>query len=313
MAKAICHTMTNESGFKVETSSMGASLRRLIFPNGRDVLLGFETEEEYETDRHHFGGTMGRCTNRVAHGQYMWDGRMVRLTRNRDGNMLHGGNIGFDVREFTVIEASAGRVVYELHSPDREEGFPGNLTLRVTYELREEALNIYYEAECDQDTLVNLTNHAYFNLTGDATVKDHVLTVQADFYTPMTGDGIPTGEITRLSRKAGRIEDWWDTFDVKYLDHNFIKQQVGSGRAAILEAPGFPWALEIYTTYPAFQVFTSCNTDGVRGKADYVYNAAVCVEPQYTPDAINQSGHEKPVLLAGKKYEHSISYHWRKL
>jgi aldose 1-epimerase len=316
-------TLTNESGFEVSITNYGGAVVSLKTPdrNGSfgDVVLGFETLAEYVGNPLFFGALIGRYANRIARGRFSLDGVEYQLTQNDGVNHLHGGR-GFDKRVWTALEqaeSSAASLRLEYLSRDGEEGYPGNLRAQVTYTLADDELQIHYEATTDRDTIINLTNHSYFNLAGRGSILDHELTLHADAFTPVTGDLIPTGELKPVrdtpwdftrGKAVGR-----DLAAAGGYDHNFaLNDYDGSLRtAARLYDPGSGRVLEILTTQPGMQFYSGNFLDGsFAGKGGMVYNkyAALCLEPQHFPDSQNHPNFPSTVLRAGEVYRQLSIY-----
>jgi len=307
----------------VELLPYGATIRAIRVPdragNAVDVCLGYETLAEYRQQDAYLGAIIGRCANRIGGARFAIDGREYRLTANEGENQLHGGPAGFHQKlwAYTCDESS---VTFSADSPDGEEGFPGNLHAEVTYTLKDGTLTIDYQATTDADTVVNLTNHAYFNLGGQVggTVTDHVLTLQASHYTPAGAGNIPTGEIlpvdgTPLDLRSGAVlgERLNDPFlrDTRGYDHNFALDG-GEAAAAELYCPRTGIALELRTTLEGVQIYTAGFLTERCGKAGAVYGPAhaVCLETQHFPDAANHANFPSPILRAGQKYHETTSY-----
>lgn len=316
-------TLADASGAEVELISLGAAIRAIRVPdrNGAstDVCLGYETPEEYASQDSCLGGTIGRCANRIGGARFAIGGREYRLTSNEGRNTLHGGAVGFHQKLWDCA-CGGDFVTFSLTSPDGEEGFPGNLRVEVTYTLQDGTLTIDYRAESDADTVVNLTNHAYFNLAGHdgGPVTDHVLTVRADRYTPSDSGNIPTGELapvdgTPLDLRTPAVlgERLRDPFLAasRGYDHNFVLNG-GGAWAAGLFCPRTGIALEMSTTLEGMQLYTAGWLTERPGKcgARYAPAHAVCLEAQHFPDAVNHENFPSPILRAGAAYHEVITY-----
>lgn len=311
----------------VELLPFGAAVRSLWVPdkNGTpvDVVLGYESLEEYRELDGCLGGTLGRCANRVGGARFSTGGREYRLTPNEGKNTLHGGAVGFHKRLWDW-EAGEDRVTFSLLSPDGEEGFPGNLRAQVTYTLAEDALVMDYRAESDRDTIVNLSGHSYFNLAGQAggPVEDHLLTLHAESYTPAGPDNIPLGVLAPVAgtpldfRAAAPLgERLGDSFLARTqgFDHNLVLEgghTLEPKPAAEVRCPRTGIALEVRTTLPGVQLYTAGFLTSRRGKAGAVYAAghALCLEAQHFPDAVNHPAFPSPVLRAGEEYRERTVY-----
>lgn len=321
-------TLTNANGLRATISNLGGRVVSLFVPdkNGipRDVVLGFENVEDYlpENHRSDFGAAIGRYANRLNNGQITIDGKAYQLPQNDGKNCLHGGPDGWQYRIFNVEEVGDNRLVLSLVSEDGDSGFPGNVCARVTYMLTDDnALDIQYEAVTDAPTVINMTNHSYFNLNGDAStdILNHLLTIDADRYTPIGETFIPTGELAsvegtpmdfRHPKAVGQdiAADFEQLRIGRGYDHSWVLNTKGddSRPCAHLESPVTGIALEVYTTEPGMQVYTGNFLDGTvvgKGGVAYQQRAAVCLETQKFPDSPNQHWPESnAVLRPGKVY-----------
>jgi len=281
-----------------------------------DIVLGFETLDEYVRNTRYFGPLIGRHANRIARGRFSLNGVDYQLPCNNGANHLHGGFRGFDKRDWTIRE-DGNTLHLTYFSEDGEEGYPGNLKAFVDYVLLDNELRIDYRATTDRDTIVNLTNHSYFNLRGEGTILDHELTLNADHFTPVSEDLIPTGEIkpvvgTPMDFRNGKAIGS-DLAAAGGYDHNFVlKDWDGSLRsAARLYEATTGRVLEILTTEPGMQFYSGNFLDGsFTGKYGYVYEkyTGLCLEPQHFPDAPNHPNFPSPVLRAGEEYKHISVY-----
>lgn len=312
-----------EGDVQVELLPFGAAIRAIRVPDrqGRstDICLGYDRIEDYRDYDACFGGTIGRCANRIGGAAFTLNGETVRLTANEGANQLHGGVVGFH-KKLWRFTCAPGAVTFLLDSPDGEEGFPGNVHTEVTYALEGDTLTVDYRALSDADTVVNLTNHAYFNLAGHdgGVVADHQLTVHAAAYTPAGAGNVPTGAIlpvegTPLDLRTGaalgdRLEDAFLVGSRGY-DHNYVLDQ-GTAAAAELWCPRTGIGLELHTTLPGMQLYTAGFLTERTGKSGAVYGPhhAVCLEPQFFPDAVNHDNFPSPVLKAGAEYHQTIRY-----
>ena len=315
------YTLRNESGFEVSVTNYGGAITSLKTPNRNghfgDIVLGFETLDEYVQNPRYFGALIGRHANRIAGGKFSLNGIDYQLPQNNGANHLHGGFRGFDKRDWTVRED--GNVLHLTYfSKDGEEGYPGNLTALVDYTLLDNELRIDYRATTDRDTIVNLTNHSYFNLRGAGTILDHELMLNADHFTPVYEDLIPTGEIEAVEgtpwdfRKAKAIGAELNDVVGGY-DHNFVLNDWdGTLRlAARLYEPVSRRALEILTTEPGMQFYSGNFLDGsFTGKNGVAYEkyAGLCLEPQYFPDAPNHPNFPWTSLRAYEEYKQTSVY-----
>lgn len=304
----------------VELLPYGAAIRTICVPDrtGKptDICLGYDTLEEYRDQDACFGGTIGRCANRIGGARFTVDGAEYRLTANEGTNTLHGGGEGFH-KKLWRYACGENSVTFTLDSPDGEEGFPGALWAEVTYTLQNRTLTMEYRAKSDKTTVVNLTNHAYYNLAGHngGPVHDHHLRLRADRYTPAGAGNVPTGELadvtgtaldlrqdTRLAERLGS-----QTLSAsRGYDHNFV---LNGAPAATLWCPRTGIALDMTTTLPGMQLYTAGFLTPRKGKGGALYGPAhaVCLEPQFFPDAVHHENFPSPLLRAGEAYRQSIA------
>lgn len=311
--------------------TFGGSLQSLRVPDrtGRpvDVLLGFDTLEPYRTHGKSLGALVGRYANRIGGARFTLNGKTYPLAANNNGvNHLHGGLVGYNQRVWTVEKATDSSLTLSLFSPDGEEGYPGNLTVRVTYTLTEEGLTIAYRAECDRDTVCNLTNHAYFNLSGHGSgpVLDQTIQLLADRYTPTDPLSIPTGEIapvegtpmdlrepTPIGARIG--EDFPQLRQAGGYDHNWIPGgEPGSLRPIARAASAVTGiSMEVLSTLPGVQFYTGNYLDGCpagKGGAAYGDRWGFCLETQFYPDSPNHANFPSCVLRAGEVFDHTAAF-----
>lgn len=317
------YTLTNRNGMSAKVITYGAILVELQAPdrNGKtaDVVLGFTNLNDYLTRSPFFGAVAGRYANRIAKGQFTLDGQTYHLPINNGPNSLHGGNRGFDKRVWKA-EPKQGpdgqSVTFTYVSKDGEEGYPGTLTATCTYTLgNDNTLKLEYTATTDKPTVVNLTNHSYFNLAGEGsgTILDHVLMINADNYTPTDDTLIPTGQIVPVAgtpydfRKPAPIGARIDQVGAGY-DMNFVLNgpagQLSS--CARLKDPKSGRVMEVLTTQPGVQLYSGIHLDGkLTGPSGrpYVKSGAVCLETQHFPDSPNHPNFPSTVLRPGQKYD----------
>ncbi|WP_455581008.1 aldose epimerase family protein [Dysosmobacter sp.] len=311
-----------DGAMSVELLPFGAAVRAIWVPDRdgrlRDVCLGYDTAEEYKTHDACFGGTIGRCANRIGGAGFVIGGRVCRLTANEGENTLHGGAEGFH-KQLWDDRCGENSVTFSLLSPDGQEGFPGNLRVEVTYTLLGGTLTAEYWARSDDDTVVNLTDHTYFNLAGHngGPVGDHRLTVLASAYTPAGAGNVPTGEIAPVEGTALDLRhgEWVkealrqsELAASRGYDHNYVLDD--GKRAAELWCPRTGISLEVSTTLPGMQVYTAGFLTPRTGKGGAAYGPghAVCLEPQFFPDAVHHENFPSPILRSGQEYRQSISY-----
>ena len=315
------YTLKNEKDITVTITNYGGIITGIHTPdkNGKttNITLGFDNLEQYLAGHPHFGSLIGRYGNRIAKAQFSLDGETYTLAANNGNNSLHGGLKGFGKVLWTpeVIgcdERSALKLTYM--SQDGEEGFPGNLSVTVTYELLMDQLFITYEAETDKATVLNLTNHTYFNLAGEGSIKDHILYINASKYTPVDEELIPTGELANVEgtpfdfRKPKVIGERFDQLgnDPVGYDHNFVLDgSDGEKRlAAKVMDPKTGRFVEVLTTEPGVQFYTGNFLDGtlVSGSTSYEQHSGMCLETQHFPDSPNQPDFPSAVLRPGEKF-----------
>ncbi len=317
---------------EVAITNYGGRIVSVMTPdkNGvmRDVVLGFDSIGGYTAVDNNLGATIGRYGNRIAHGKIRVDGVEYQLPQNNYGHCLHGGPEGFDKKVFKAAQPDSQSVVLTYLSKDGEAGFPGNLNVKVTMSLtNDNAIDIRYEADTDKETVVNLTNHSYFNLSGDPgnTILDHLLTVYADEYTPVDDTFMTTGKIDKVEGTpmdfrtpapiGQRIEDT-AFVQLKYgkgYDHNWVLNARGdiSQVAATVYSPETGILLDVYTSEPGLQVYAGNFLDGtMAGKKGIAYNrrTAVCLESQKYPDSPNKPDWPSPYLKPGEKYTSRCIY-----
>ncbi|MEP9401377.1 aldose epimerase family protein [Sphingomonas sp. VNH70] len=330
-------TLSNGRGVSARILTYGATLQSLIAPdrNGRraDIVLGYDDVASYESRPNYFGVTVGRYANRIAGGRFTIDRRAYQLTQNDKTNSLHGGTAGFDKRMWRVAEVKSGPVAsvkLTLTSPDGDQGYPGTLTVAVTYSLDDKGdLTIAFDAATDKPTIVNMTNHAIFNLAGEGApggTVQHRLTVPAGSYTPVDARLIPTGELRPVVntvfdfRKARLIADGIrDGRDEQIrlgqgYDHNFVLDKGPSDTpelAARLEDAATGRVLEVLSTEPGLQFYTGNFLDGTYvGKQGHLYRMGdgIALEPQKFPDSPNQPNFGSPEVRPGTPYRHVMIY-----
>jgi aldose 1-epimerase len=317
---------------RVTITNYGGAITSIVVPDKKgesgDGVLGYATLEEYMNDRFYLGALIGRYANRIAHGRFRLNGVIYQLAQNNGANHLHGGVKGFDKVFWESSEAiEAGKPVLRLRyvSEDGEEGYPGNLEAHVDYVLSgEPELRIEYRATTDKPTIVNLTNHTYFNLAGSGNILKHELTLNADRFTAVNAELIPTGEIRRLENTpmdfrlstpiGQRIEQPYDQlrFAGGY-DHNFVLRDF-TGRlrsAAKVYEPTCGRTLEVFTTQPGMQFYSGNFLDGsVADKSGAVNHkhTGFCLEPQHFPDSPNHPHFPSTVLSPGEVFNQITTF-----
>ena len=333
--KVFLYTLKNKSGMQVTITNYGGTVTSLRVPdrNGKyaDVVFGFDSLAGYTSKENdgYFGALIGRYGNRIAHGTFSLDGKKYHIPLNDGPNMLHGGKVGFNQRVWDASDVSTPDMpALELHylSPDGEQGFPGNLSVTVRYSLdSKNGLHIDYSATTDKDTVLNLTNHSYFNLkgAGSATVLTHKLTLAASHFTPVNSTLIPTGAIKSVAgtpfdfRRAtpvgARINHKDEQLKLgKGYDHNFVLDAPGdlNKRAARVEEPTSGRVLDVYTTQPGIQFYSGNvlkgNIHGMGGV--YRHRSALCLETQHFPDSPNHANFPSTVLHPGEQFHQTTVY-----
>ncbi|MFT6575684.1 MAG: aldose 1-epimerase [Akkermansiaceae bacterium] len=327
------YTFTNESGASVSITNYGGIVTSLVVPDrdGKmgDVVLGFDTVGEYVEKSPYFGCIAGRYANRIAKGKFSIDDKEYTLAANNEPNALHGGLKGFDKQ---IWKARVGNrdasptLTLTYTSPDGEEGYPGALSTTVTYLwTQENALRIRYKATTDKPTVLNLTNHSYFNLAGAGrkTVLDHKVKIMADRYNPIDATSIPTGiapvagtpfDFTKPTRIGDRIDQENEQLKngIGY-DHNFVLKDTRDGKmavAAIVTEKTSGRTLTVKTTEPGIQFYSGNFLDGLAGKGGktYAHRSALCLEAQTFPDSPNQKAFPSPILRPGETYTQTTIY-----
>ena len=318
-------TLRNKNNMEVCITNFGGRIVSVMVPDKdgqmRDVVLGFDSIQDYISKPSDFGATIGRYANRINQGQFTLDSVEYQLPRNNYGHCLHGGPQGFQYRVFDAELLNPQELQLTYRAEDGEEGFPGNITCKVLMKLTDDnAIDIQYEAETDKPTIVNMTNHSYFNLEGDAgNNSGHLLMVDADYYTPVDSTFMTTGEIVpvegtpmdfRTPTPVGeRINDY-DFVQLKNgngYDHNWVLNTKGdvTRKCASLKSQKTGIVLDVYTNEPGIQVYAGNFLDGsLTGKKGITYNqrASVCLETQKYPDTPNKAEWPSAVLRPGEKY-----------
>jgi aldose 1-epimerase len=321
------YTMKNNKGLKAVISNYGGTLLEL-WTNDKsgipgDIVLGYDSLSGYrQTMNPYFGALVGRYANRISHGAFNIDGKTYTLALNDHGNTLHGGLKGFDKVIWTVNSVNDSSVALSYLSRDGEEGYPGNLNVKVVYTITSRnELMIDYTALSDMKTPVNLTNHAYFNLSAekDSTILNEELTIYAQKYTPVNASLIPTGEIIKVRKTPMDFQEGKkigkDIDQVKGgYDHNYvIKEKTDSGlqQAARLYDPGSGRIMFVFTTQPGIQIYTGNFLDGTltgtHGKK-IVKHGAICLETQHFPDSPNQPSFPNTILGPGQTFHETTVY-----
>ena len=326
--EAKSYLLKNKKGMEIVVSDYGATLIQVKVPdregNLLDVVLGYDKIEGYENGGVFFGATVGRIANRIGGACFELNGKEYQLTKNDNKNTLHGGRDFYSQRMWQVEKEDEAEITFVLNSPDGDQGFPGNLDIHVTYALTEEnELKIHYYAVSDQDTIVNLTNHSYFNLSGHAsgTAMDQQVMILADAFTEADAESIPTGKIIpvegtpmdfRQMKVIGRdIEEKYEALILGGgYDHNWVLNGEGFRHVASMYSEKTGITMKVYTDLPGMQFYTGNFVEEEQGKEGAVYQKrnGVCFETQYFPDAIHKEHFGGPVLKAGETYDTMTVY-----
>lgn len=328
---ATLFTFKNKNGVVMEVSDFGASMYSLIVPDKegkpRDVVLGYDTPVEYEApSRTFFGVTVGRNANRIAGGRFTLNGKEYQIDQNQNGNNLHSGEDFYSFRVWDVKEVGNNCITFALHSPDGDQGYPGAVDIEVKYTLTEDnAIQIDYFALPQDDTILNLTNHSFFNLNGHASgsILEQEVWVDADAFTPTDETLIPTGELRsvegtpmdfREKKMMGR--DIQEDYEALHLggcgyDHNWCLNNKGQfAKVAEMSSRTSGITMEVYTDLPGVHIYSGNYLRDEHGKQGSVYKQyqAMCFETQYYPDAVNQPNFQSTVCKKGEEYRTRTVY-----
>ncbi len=326
--EAYLYELKNGNGMSVLVSDYGAAIVSIVIPDvngeGRDVVLGYDDVSGYEKGTCFFGGVIGRVANRIGGARFELGGKNYRLAQNDNGNTLHSGSPYTNQRIWEVVEENESGITLMLHSPDMDQGFPGNVDLKVVYTLTEDnELIIQYHGVPDRDTLLNLTNHSYFNLAGhdSGDVLSQEVVICADVFTRADAHSIPTGELVPVEgtpmdfreRKAIGKEIGEDYEALRFgggYDHNYVLNGSGMRKAAAMYAKETGIAMEVYTDLPGMQFYTANFVAQEKGKGGAVYGkrSGACFETQYFPDAVNKKNFTSPIVKSGEEYHTTTVY-----
>ena len=332
--KVDSYTLKNQKGMEVNIMTYGGIITSLKVPNkagvSEEVVIGFNNLEQYTKDNPYFGALIGRYGNRIAKGKFTLDGKEYTLATNNGKNALHGGPEGFHRRIWTAEEAKGGDTAtlkLKYVSKDMEEGYPGNLTVFVTYTLNNDnSLDVLYEATTDKKTVVNLTQHSYFNLSSDFTkpILDDEIVINADKLVPVDADLIPTGKLTDVTntpfdfRKPRVIGADIEAKDDQLIkgkgyDHCWVlnNQDKGYRFAASAYNPTSGRLLEVFTDQPGIQFYSGNFLDGtlpMRNGGTYAHRTGLCLETQHYPDSPNQKDFPSTVLNPGENYKTKTTF-----
>lgn len=316
-----CYTLSNAKGNCVSVINYGGIITSWLV-KGKNIVAGFDNLKDYVENDSYFGCITGRYANRIANGKFSINGNMYNLSCNDGNNHLHGGNRGFDKRMWEAeIKEKDNMVCLHYLSKDGEEGYPGNLKVKVEYSYTDDdELIIGYFAETDKPTPVNLTNHSYFNLTGDISrdILGHSLVINADQYIPVNMNQIPTGELKVVDETAFDFRKPVVIFENNEnlkggYDHTFVLNKTSNdfSFAALLAAPQNDLQLSVFTTESGLQLYTGNLLNGSSVNRDgkpIEKCAALCLETQHFPDSPNQPGFPSSILLPGNKYFSKTAY-----
>lgn len=333
--KVLLINLKNKNGFICQITNYGARIVSFLIPINKsdtiDVVLGLESIDDYLKEDKSLGAIVGRYANRIAKGSFTLDGKNYPLFINDGCNTLHGGQKGFDKtvwksRQF-ISKKEEEAVELSYLSKDGEEGFPGNLQVKITYTLtNSNELQMEYWAETDAKTVLNLTNHTYFNLkgAGEGTINSHDLVLNADFFTPTNKEMIPTGEIWSVANSPMDFRTWHkigERINQNYLeltqgngyDHNWVLNKKGDelSWAATVSEESTGIVLNVFTTEPGIQFYTGNYLDGKskgKGGKKYTSRTGFCLEAQHYPNSPNQENFPSTILNPGETYKQTTIY-----
>ena len=323
--------LNNNNGMEVCVTNFGARIVSVLVPDRdgimRDVVLGFDNIKDYQNVKSDFGASIGRYANRINQGNITIDGEIIQLPQNNYGHCLHGGPNGWQYKVYKPVEVTRNSISFSLLSPDGDENFPGNVNAKVSYTLTDDnAIRIEYSATTDAKTVINMTNHSYFNLSGNPSnpAIDHVLYLNAKNFTPVDSTFMTTGEIASVEgtpmdfttpKAIGQdIENPYQQLrNGKGYDHNWVLDTKGNVNelAAKLSCPSTGIAVEVYTNEPGIQIYTGNFLKGnIVGKNGVAYpcRASVCLETQHFPDSPNKPQWPSVLLEPGQKYYSECIY-----
>lgn len=328
--EVVAYTLDNNKGLRAEMLNYGGIITRLVY-NNTDVALGWDNFDEYLNNGSCYGAMIGRNSNRIENSEFELNGKVYKLTPNNKEHNLHGGPVGFD-RRMWEVECADGEepaVILRRISPDGEEGFPGNAAIKVTYTLtKDNAIEIHYEGECDKDTIINMTNHTYFNPNGhdSGSVENCRLWLDSSFYTPNTKECFPDGSIASvdgtpfdfrneatLGEKLSIKHEQTDMFGG--YDHNFVLNGRGYRLAGIFTGDKSGISIEMYTDLPGVQLYIPRGAPNEKRKckdgAIYCSRNALCLETQMFPNSMKHSHFPSIIVKAGEKYDTKTAYKFK--
>lgn len=327
--EAVLYTITNQNNMQIAVTDYGATLVRVIVPDqtgkSLDVVLGYDDVKGYEEGTVFFGASVGRSANRIGGAAFEINGVTYELEKNDNGNNLHSGLDFYNKRMWKKVAQTENSVTFVLHSPDGDQGYPGTIDMEVQYTLTDDnGVKISYHAVPDQDTIINMTNHSYFNLNGHGSgdVLSQEVEIDAAHYTRADQESIPTGELTevagtpmdfRVKKTIGKdIEaDYESLIFGKGYDHNWALGNEGAfAKVAEMESKNSGITMEVYTDLPGMQLYTANFVENEKGKDGAVYQMrqAACFETQYYPDAIHKDNFPGPVCHKGEAYKTCTMY-----
>lgn len=336
--EVLAYTLTGEGGAVCTLLNYGGTVQKLEIPDSEgnlaDVVLGYDDMAGYESSHNMFQGALiGRHGNRIENAEFELGGKIFKLAKNNGNNHLHGGIKGFDKKIWlaeTFVNSDGPAVRFKLLSPDMDEGYPGNLQVEVIYTLTDKnELRIEYEAVSDQDTVINLTNHAYFNLSGhgNGTILNHDMRINADSFTTINAECIPDGSFTKVEatpldfRQPTRIGNGIDASHPAIqagggYDHNFVLNgRIGELRdCAEVYDPDSGRRMVVKTTLPGVQFYSGNFLAEHEGKAGKIYQkrSGFCLETQFFPNSLKHKNFPSPVFKAGEKFKHTTVYEFTK-
>jgi aldose 1-epimerase len=314
--RAVTEFTLDNGSISFSVLDYGCTLRTLSVPGkeGRpvDIVLGYDSVEQYRDRSGRMGATIGRCCNRIRNGSFLMDGGTVQLSVNRPPHHIHGGFRGFDKRIWEMVGVGDNEITFRYRSEDGEEGYPGNLTVDTTYGLNGDSLSISFRAVSDRDTVCNLTNHSYFNLSGSGSIDGHQVSIRSGRYTPTDDEGVPTGEIADVSEgmdlREPTVMDPKKVFDTNYiLDGGRGCVRCSSDESGIV--------MTVDTDYPAVQFYSGDGLKPTIGKYGVQIGprSGMCFETQFPPDTPNNPSFGSITLRKGEMYEHRTRFIFSKM
>lgn len=327
--KVTLYTLTNQQGVTLSVIDYGATWVELSLPDKsgtrKDVVLGYDTVAEYEADKNFLGAIIGRNANRIGGANFKLGERLYKLTDNDNGNNLHSGMDYFSKRMWQVVTTSESSITFMINSPHLDQGFPGNVDIEVSYTLGEEgSVDIEYKGTTDSDTILNMTNHSYFNLNGhnDSDGLEQCIWIDADYYVETDDRFIPTGKLIdvtgtpmdfRLPKKVGlAIKSDYETLQIgRGYNNNFVLNRSHDyQKVAAMRGEKSGICMEVYTDLTGVQLYSGGFLETIKGKGGHTYrpSQAICFETQYFPDAINHENFQSPICRKDQTYQTKTSY-----